>query len=59
MSEKKPTQPVTTRQVVGDSLFPHFPVRAPMPTGTAAPGPKSGASQTTASGGNGGAKDKA
>lgn len=50
MTDKKPSQPVSGRHVIGDSIFPPFQVKAPLPTGTAAPGGKTGGSQTTASG---------
>ena len=50
MTEKKPAQPAAGRHIVGDSIFPPFQVKAPLPSGTAAPGSKAGASQTTASG---------
>ncbi|MBN4098615.1 hypothetical protein [Methylobacterium sp. OT2] len=50
MTEKKPAQPVTSRHVIGDSIYPPFPVKAPLPTGTAAPAGKTSAAQTTATG---------
>lgn len=50
MTDKKPSQPGPRRHVIGDSIFPPFQVKAPLPTGTAAPGGKTGAAQTTATG---------
>lgn len=49
MTGKKPSQPVTGRHMVGDSIFPPFQVKSPLPTGTAAPAGKTGAAQTTSS----------
>ncbi|APT30209.1 hypothetical protein MCBMB27_00918 [Methylobacterium phyllosphaerae] len=50
MTQNKPPKPTGTRHVIGDSIFPPFPVKSPVPTGTAAPGSKPSTSQTTASG---------
>lgn len=50
MTDKKTASPTSTHHIVGDSLFPPFAVKSPMPTSTATPSTKSGTSPATANG---------